>query len=143
MSLPRSAVIWFGIGLIAVATSTTVLSVWTRRASIVLAAPSGQTVGRVEEICCTRTSGWPVVVVRDMSAGSVWWVQERGRLRNGNEFVAVAHFGNQSTPPGTPFEIVVLSLSNADEASHFSVGSTLKELPSGIACSEPVAVIRR
>lgn len=110
---------------------------------IAVAAPPGQLVERVQEVECDSPSGWPVVVVRDVGAGAEWWVQQPARAVRGTRFVATSHFGNEKTPPGTRYQLVVLAMRDAETASHFTVGSRFDQLPSETPHSEPIELIRQ
>jgi hypothetical protein len=107
------------------------------------AAPPGQVVDRIQEVECDSPVGWPVVLVRDVAAGAEWWVQEPCRAIRGTRFVTRSHFGNEKTPSGTRYQLVVLAMRDANEASRFTVGSRFTELPSEAACSEPIELVRQ
>lgn len=113
------------------------------RAAISVAAPPGQLVERVQEVECDSPHGWPVVVVRDVAAGAEWWVQQPCRAVRGTRFVATSHFGNDKTPPGTRYQLVVLAMRDAEEANRFTVGSSFDQLPSETPHSEPVELVRQ
>ena len=118
-------------------------SMYGQRVAIAVDSRSGQLVERIQEVECDTPTGWPVVVVRDVSATSEWWVQERCRAVKGTRFVATSHFGNEATPPGTRFQLVVLAMRDAETAAHFTVGSRLEQLPSEVPRSEPVELVRQ
>ncbi len=120
-----------------------VRSLSSQRMAISVDSRPGQLVERVQEVECDTARGWPVVVVRDVSASSEWWVQERCRAVKGTRFVATSHFGNEATPPGTRFQLVVLAMQDAETAGHFTVGSRLEQLPSEVPQSEPVELVRQ
>ena len=113
------------------------------RVLIAVSAPPGQLVERVQEVECDSPGGWPVVVVRDVAAGAEWWVQQPARAVRGTRFVATSHFGNEKTPPGTRYQLVVLAMHDAEAASQFTVGSRFDQLPSEIPHSEPIELIRQ
>lgn len=120
-----------------------VRSIYYQRMAISVESRTGRLVERVQEVECDTPTGWPVVVVRDVSATSEWWVQERCRVVRGTRFVSTSHFGNEQTPPGTRFQLVVLALRDAETAGHFTVGSRLEQLPSEVPHSEPVELVRQ
>ena len=113
------------------------------RVAISVAAPPGQLVERVQEVECDSPQGWPVVLVRDVTEVSDWWVQQPCRAVRGTRFVATSHFGNDQTQPGTRYQLVVLALRDAEEANRFTAGSRFDQLPSETPHSEPVELIRQ
>ena len=120
-----------------------VRSNYSQRMAISVDSRPGQLVERVQEVECDAPTGWPVIVVRDVSAASEWWVQERCRAVKGTRFVSTSHFGNEQTPPGTRFQLVVLAMQDAETAGYFTVGSRLEQLPSEVPHSKPVELVRQ
>ena len=143
MKLLRLVMLLVIVIAVMLVTSYGVHAYWQQRMTIAVNARSGQAVERVQEVVCDAPFGWPVVLVRDVSASSVWWVQEPCRAQRGSRFAAIAHFGNETTTPGTHFQLVVLSVRDVEQASRFVVGSTLDQLPAEIPHTEPVELIRQ
>jgi hypothetical protein len=82
----------------------------------------------------------PVVLVRVDDSGGLWWVQNRAQMAKGGYFKATVRFGNDSTPTGTKFRLVVVTPRSGREAAELKSGASLAELPDGIPRSKVVTV---
>lgn len=85
--------------------------------------------------------GYPVVLVRDDQPGGLWWAQEWAESTSPNHFKAAVRIGNEKTPNGTRFQIVVLMVPQVDDAKKFEPGISLKELPANLARSAETVVV--
>lgn len=108
-----------------------------------LTLPQDGRVNRIEEICgrVPEAECHPVVLVRSDSPNDAWWVQLSDKPNKEGKFVARAHFGNDTTPEGTPFRMVVLLVDK--NAAGYEAGTSLKQLPPGIKRSKEVRVVRQ
>jgi len=91
-------------------------------------------VGRME------SNDTPVVLIRPEGAGGQWWVQDNVVFGEGKYFKTKLRFGNDTTPTGTRFLVLVVSPKPGPEALALRAGEALAELPSGIRRSEAVIV---
>lgn len=90
----------------------------------------------------------PIVLIRPLSKGSVWWIQKPVKLEKTGEFQSKVVFGNSRTAEGTRFRIVALAVpkktSRKDSAEdQFKPGEFLKELPKDAAASEELVLTLR
>jgi hypothetical protein len=91
-----------------------------------------------------RIDGWPVVCVRALNEGESWWVQPAvGQLDDERRFSIRCHFGQQGSPPGTKFRVVILVAPTRQEAERFRAGQQFTSLPVGLPKSMAVTVIRQ
>lgn len=96
----------------------------------------GMTVNRVEQLYAqSRAPGWPVVLVRSSFDDEEWWAQPISG-RRGTQITARVHFGNEGTPRGSAFSMVVLLLDGYEEAVRFRTARRFKEIPKGIRRSQ-------
>lgn len=96
----------------------------------------GMTVNRVEQLYAQTTApGWPVVLVRSSFDDEEWWAQPISG-RRGAQITARVHFGNDTTPRGTAFSMVILLLDGYEEAVRFRTARRFKEIPKGIRRSQ-------
>jgi hypothetical protein len=90
--------------------------------------------GRAEE------KHYPVVLVRVADDGGLWWVQDPVQMGKGGYFKAIVRFGNDKTPSGTKFQVVVVTPRFSREAVGLKPGNSLADLPRGIARSKLLSV---
>lgn len=84
--------------------------------------------------------GYPVVFVKP--SGNSWWVQDPATVTDG-AFSARLNVGNETTPAGTKFHIVVTVARSKSEALKFQPGMELPALPPGLIRSNPITVTRQ
>jgi hypothetical protein len=84
----------------------------------------------------------PVVLVRSALPNSYWWIQAPAETTSDGRFDAHACFGNEKTPPGARFRVVVIAVEDRQEADSYQVGGTLAELPDDVPRSEEIVVLR-
>ena len=84
--------------------------------------------------------GRPVVLVRAEEPNSEWWVQDETLVGKGGFFKATVHFGNDKSPKGMRFRVVVLNPRSDKEAVLFRVGAPIPMLPPAIPRSSEVLV---
>jgi hypothetical protein len=89
----------------------------------------------------TSASTDPIILVRSAEKNSLWWVQERAKRKEQGEFSVLVRFGNDRTPVGSQFLVVVVTPKSADDAGQLKVGQSLKELPDGMEKSPEIAVV--
>jgi len=108
-----------------------------------LSPKEGAAVNRVEEMKGRLISGgWPVVLVQP--AREPWYVQPRvGEPGPDGQFSAQVHFGNEQTPSGTEFRLVIIVARTKEQAEGFAPGAVLGELPGDLPRSEFVTVTRK
>lgn len=82
----------------------------------------------------------PVVLVRSEEVNGEWWVQDEAAVGQGGYFKTVLHFGNDRTPNGTRFRVMVVSPRNENEAGMLRAGTSVVTLPAGIPRSSEVRV---
>ena len=109
----------------------------------VMNSKPGGAVERVEDLACEVSKGWPVVLVRDATDDSHWWVQGPVKQHDAIKYSARVHFGNETTTPGQKFQIVVLSVANEPAAQQFEAGTVLERIPEDLPRSESIEVVRR
>lgn len=85
--------------------------------------------------------GWPVVLIRADQPESPWWVQAPIQATSPGQFSAAVRFGNEESPPGREFRVVVLMARSAEEAAQLKTGDSISELNPEIPRSEEVAVV--
>lgn len=100
---------------------------------IILQTPKdGMTVNRVEQLYAqSREPGWPVVLVRSSFDDEEWWAQPISG-RRGTQILSRVHFGNDSTPRGSAFTMVILLLDGYEEAVRFRTARRFTKIPPGI-----------
>jgi hypothetical protein len=59
------------------------------------------------------------------------------------EFVSVARFGNEKSPSGSRFRVVVLMCKDGAEAAAWKAGDSMRLLPPRIARTKVIDVVRR
>lgn len=96
---------------------------------------------RTELIGKVLVRGWPVVLVRADQPGSQWWVQESAQGTAPAHFKVNARFGNDKTPAGTPFRVVVLMLQTAEQTKQFMPGVSFQVLPPNLPRSAETVVV--
>lgn len=82
----------------------------------------------------------PIVLVRVDDSGGLWWVQDPVAMGKGGYFKSAVRFGNDKTPDGTKFRLVVVTPRSGQEASALKPGMSLADLPNGIPRSKLVTV---
>jgi hypothetical protein len=85
----------------------------------------------------------PVVLIRPLQEGSLWWIQENVELTKSGSFSLKVVFGNQATPEGTRFRIIALAVPNKTRLAEFKAGLSLKQLPKDIETSREILVTLR
>ena len=145
IAVPVLGAVGFGLGISVrrYVQPNTIAQAETTSSEVAVISEPGEQVDRIEQLKCEVAQGWPVVLVRDVSEQSPWWVQAPAKLDGTNKYKARVHFGNEKTESGQKFEIVVLSAPDASKAQQFETGTLLEDLPDDVPHSEPVAVVRR
>jgi hypothetical protein len=109
-----------------------------------LSPKDGAVVPQVEELE-GRVDGkdaWPVVFVRPLVGEEPWWVQPAVTDVVSGQWTGKIHFGNNDTPAGTKFSVIVGVARNKEEAAKFKAGTTLETLPPDLPHSAPITVYR-
>jgi hypothetical protein len=111
----------------------------------ILEPGQGAEVSRTEDVTGeVRIKGWPVVFVRALNEGEFWWAQPAVReVSDNGRFAVHCHFGQQGTPPGTTFSVVVVVAPSREEAERFRAGQQFTSLPIGLPKSLAVTVVRQ
>ncbi len=84
----------------------------------------------------TTLPGVPLVLVSPDSEAAEWWVQPLAQPTEPGRYVVAAHFGNSTTPQGTPFHLMVLMVPSDRDAKLMAEQQVFKQLPTGLAMSE-------
>ncbi|MDA0587716.1 MAG: hypothetical protein O3C17_06870 [Planctomycetota bacterium] len=88
--------------------------------------------------------GYPVLLVKPDLPDAQWWVQEHATVEADGRFQVQARFGNEETPPGTQFKVVVLVLQNREELQLWEPGDVIEKLPALVPRSkEEAATVRK
>jgi hypothetical protein len=113
------------------------------RYSAVIVAPTrgAKVQSRQELIAKVLTPGQPIVLVRADQPGSQWWVQQPIEITGPQTFKAELRFGNERTPNGTRFFVVVLLAQTEEDVAGLMPEVPLEELPVGIPSSAEVSVV--
>ncbi|MBC8351657.1 MAG: hypothetical protein H8E66_06690 [Planctomycetes bacterium] len=82
----------------------------------------------------------PVILIRVDDSGGLWWVQDPVAMGKGGYFKSTVRFGNDKTPDGTKFRVVVVTPRSGREAAVLKTGNSLADLPNGIPRSKEVTV---
>ncbi|QDT11857.1 hypothetical protein [Planctomycetes bacterium K23_9] len=99
------------------------------------------TVGIREVVVVKTTSQFkPMVAVRSLAEGSLWWVLDEGVFRGPNRYEVGVRFGNEQTPTGTCFQVTVLDAKDAASAKKVRAGDSWENLPPGISYSHVITV---
>jgi hypothetical protein len=85
----------------------------------------------------------PVVLIRPLQEGSLWWIQNEVKVTRSGTFSLKVVCGNKSTAEGTRFRIIALAVPNAERLSEFKIGESLKRLPKDIDTSRELLVTLR
>ena len=102
----------------------------------------GSKVSQIENLVAVVDNDASVIaMVRSDEPDSYWWVQDIVENAHGGKVNATVRFGNQSTPPGTRFSIVLLLPKSARDLEQFQVGDYMRQLPDHIPKSKQVQVI--
>jgi hypothetical protein len=96
---------------------------------------------RQELIAKVLTPGQPIVLVRADQPGSQWWVQQPIEITGPQTFKAGLRFGNERTPNGTRFLVVVLLAQTEEEVAGFKPDVPLEDLPVGTPSSAELSVV--
>jgi hypothetical protein len=110
---------------------------------------TGESVRQIAELAGKIKDGFtPVVLIRPLAKGSVWWIQKPVKLEKSGEFTAKIVVGNSRTAEGTRFRIVALAVPTktsrkATATDEFKPGEFLKELPEDTAASEELVLTLR
>lgn len=81
----------------------------------------------------------PVILVRAAAANSLWWVQDPVQRDSHGEFTALVRFGNDKTPTGSEFHMVVVT--PRSDSARLKAGDSLKELPTEVAVSSQMTLV--
>ena len=110
-------------------------------ASDTIAYPTAkQPVERVEELTAQVSANHFAVLVRSDERNSPWWVQETGV---GGLVTATVRFGNDKTPAGARFFILVVKVKTPEALQAYPVGTPIKKLPEGAEALKELEVVRR
>ncbi|HRX79430.1 MAG: hypothetical protein H6821_06420 [Planctomycetaceae bacterium] len=82
----------------------------------------------------------PIVLVGVDDSSGLWWVQDPVVMGKGGYFKSIVRFGNDATPDGTKFRILVVTPRSGQEASVLKTGMSLPDLPNGIPRSKEIVV---
>jgi RNA polymerase sigma factor (sigma-70 family) len=108
--------------------------------AVIVSPKDGGTVSHNEDLeGRIRGRGWPVVLIRPHGA-QPWWVQPSVDDVINGKFSCPVYFGNETSPDGMRFKVVILVARDRSEARSFSAGSTLQTLPPNLPSSEPITV---
>ena len=109
---------------------------------ILLQPEHNQEVKRVNEVLGKiAPDSQAIVLVRSADPNEPWWVQQPIEMGDEGQFKTTARFGNDSTPAGSRFKLVVIMPKDAEAAKAYQPGDAIKALPPGIACSKEVEVV--
>lgn len=107
----------------------------------ILKPRQGEKVQRVTDVLGrTAENLQPVVLVRVDTGGGLWWVQDPVQLGKGGYFKARVRCGNDTTPSGTRFRIVVATPRSGQESAQLKSGMSLPSLPAEIPRSKVITV---
>jgi hypothetical protein len=87
-----------------------------------------------------RTDEFPIVLVRNDERNEEWWVQGPIEFNKQGDFACQTRFGNEKTPDGQRFRVVVLSLPKAVAETSFSIGKAIAKLPDDVPRSDEIVV---
>jgi hypothetical protein len=90
-----------------------------------------------------QTDYHPIVLVRPLTDGSVWYVQNTPELTETGEFTLKVVLGNSQTKQGQRFRIIVLAAPSKEAASKLKVGTAVREIPDGAGVSKETVVTLR
>lgn len=82
----------------------------------------------------------PIVLVSVDDHSGLWWVQDPIVMGKGGYFKSIVRFGNDATPQGTKFRVLVVTPRSSQEASGLKTGMSLADLPNGIPRSKEIVV---
>lgn len=98
-------------------------------------------VQRLEELVGRMESDdTPIVLVRPEGPDQQWWVQDSVIFGEGKYFKTKLRFGNDKTPVGTRFLVLVVSPKPGPQAITMQAGVAFSVLPAGIRQSAEVIV---
>lgn len=99
---------------------------------------------RVTEITGRIAAGYaPVVLIRPLLNDKLWWIQNRPVVTSDQRFRGKIVLGNEKTPEGTSFRVVILAFEDSLAAEKLKVGGSLNELPAGVKKSPELTVTYR
>jgi hypothetical protein len=105
---------------------------------------NGSEVKRVTEIKGRIQAPYqPVVLVRPLADGSVWYVQKAPKLNDDGEFSLDVVFGNKQTKQGQRFRVIVLAPPTKESAAKLKLGTIIRKLPIGEGVSKEAVVTLR
>ncbi len=136
---------WIGelaLGAVLLASS----GVWAEtKTPLTITKPQGNSVvERVTQVVFETTlPGVPLVLVSPDGEAAEWWVQPLTQPTSSGRYVVAAHFGNSTTPQGTPFHLMVLMVPSDRDAKLMAEQQVFKQLPTGLAMSKPIRVLRK
>ncbi len=82
----------------------------------------------------------PIVLVAVDDSSGLWWVQDPVVVGKDGYFKSTVRFGNDETPNGTKFRVVVVTPRSGQEAAVLKFGTSIVDLPDGIPRSKEVVV---
>lgn len=107
----------------------------------VLKPQPDEKVRRVSDFMGRVSAGlMPIVLVCVDDSTGVWWVQDPVVMGKDGYFRSTVRFGNDETPNGTKFRVVVVTPRSGQEASILKFGTSIVDLPNGIPRSKEVVV---
>ncbi len=111
---------------------------------IILQQPlESRPVSKIENlVAVTRTTGFPIALVRSGLPDDHWWVQQMVGAR-GNAFAGRVNFGNEDSIPGSTYHLVIVFLDSPDEVRRFRIAKQFRKLPEGIRRSREFTFVRR
>ncbi|APZ93950.1 hypothetical protein Fuma_03568 [Fuerstiella marisgermanici] len=111
---------------------------------IILQQPlESRPVSKIENlVAVTRTTGFPIALVRSGLPDDHWWVQQMVGAR-GNAFAGRVNFGNEDSIPGSVYHLVIVFLDSPDEVRRFRIAKQFRKLPEGIRRSREFTFVRR
>jgi len=115
-----------------------------KEANIAIVSPKdGAKAAQSEEVeGKLNIDGWPVVLVQPQAGEKVWWIQEPVEEIDKGKFTVPVRLGDDKTPVGTKFKLVIIVAKDKQEAQKYERGKTRATLPPGLPKSEPVVVSR-
>lgn len=111
-------------------------------ADVIKSPAADSEVGRIANVVGrTEKDLQPVVLVRSVETNSLWWVQPPSELDGEGNFTTLARFGNERTPKGTHFKLMVIFPTKA-QAKGYRPSEPVRQLPRDMVHSEEVEVRR-
>lgn len=109
---------------------------------ILLQPEQNQEVKQIQEVVGKiAPDSQAILLVRSSDPNEPWWVQPPIEMGAEGRFTTNARFGNDQTPPGSRFKLMVIMPKDAQQAEAYQPGDAIKALPPGIGCSKEVEVV--